>query len=141
MLAWQPFSGTERNRPADFGEQPLPVMSQDGMALTTQAEAYAVQPSVSPPNPSGNLRLNPCKPGGFPEMHLTTSHKSVAIPPTSEEVGFLATGDRDKYAIRSAINACRSSLISHLSWRPWPGRDSVSINQAFCQRNGRINGN
>ena len=70
-------------------------MPQDGMTLAIRAEAYAVQPSVSPPNPSGNLRLNPCRPGGFPEMYLTTSRKSVAIPPTSEEVGFLATGDRE----------------------------------------------
>ena len=87
-------SGTRYNRPVDFGGQPLPVTSQDGMALAIRAEAYAVQPSVSPPNPSGNPRLNPCKPGGFTETNAETAQKSFAIPPTPEEVGFLAN-DRE----------------------------------------------
>ena len=67
------------------------------MTLAIRAEAYAVQPSVSPPNPSGNLRLNPCKPGGFPEMPPTTSYRGAAIPPIPEEVDFLVTGDRENF--------------------------------------------
>ena len=67
LLAWQPFSGTEHNRPVDVGEQPLPVLPHDGVAFAIRAEAYAVQPSVSPPNPSGNPKLNPCKLWGFSE--------------------------------------------------------------------------
>ncbi len=76
------------------GDNPYQSLSQDGMALAIRAEAYAVQPSVSPPNPSGNPRLNPCKPGGFTATNAETAQKSFAIPPTPEEVGFLAN-DRE----------------------------------------------
>ena len=92
LLAWQPFSGTEHNRPVDVGEQPLPVLPHDGVAFAIRAEAYAVQPSVSPPNPSGNPKLNPCKLWGFSERNADSIYMGVAIPPTTEAVGFLATG-------------------------------------------------
>ena len=72
------------------GDNPYQSLSQDGMALAIRAEAYAVQPSVSPPNPSGNPRLNPCKPGGFTETSAETAQRSFAMPPTPEEVGLLA---------------------------------------------------
>ena len=64
------------------------------MALAIWAEAYAVQPPVLLPNPSGNTGLNPCKPGGFTATNAETAQKSFAIPPTPEEVGFLAN-DRE----------------------------------------------
>ena len=79
--------GTRYNRLVDFGEQPLPVTSHDGTALAIRAGAYAVQPSVSLPNLSGNPRLNPCKPWGFSEEKASNEYKSLAIHPTSEEGG------------------------------------------------------
>lgn len=64
----------------DFWELPFPVMSQDGMALAIWAEAYAVQPPVLLPNPSGNTGLNPCKPGGFTIKNTDATYEDIAIP-------------------------------------------------------------
>jgi len=36
LQAWQPLSGTEHNRQVDFREQPLPVLSNDGIALAAR---------------------------------------------------------------------------------------------------------
>ena len=92
------------------GDNPYQSLSQDGMALANRAEAYAVQPSVSPPSPSGNPRLNPCKPGGFSE----TAYKSAAIPPHPEGLGLPCDWgcELSKYAVCRPGNGF-SSLVNN----------------------------